>query len=76
MKCFFCKGRLENSETTHVVDLKKCLVIVRNAPCTQCVQCGESFFNDQTATELEIIVNNAKSAVTEVAIMNYSAMTA
>jgi len=73
MKCFFCKGELSNSTTTHVVTLDKCIVIVKNVPCTRCAQCGEAYFDDAVAQQLEKIVEAVKhSIMSEVAIIDYS----
>ncbi len=73
MKCFFCKGELSNSTTTHVVTLDKCIVIVKNVPCTRCAQCGETFFDDTVAQQLEKIVEAVKhSIMSEVAIIDYA----
>ena len=73
MKCFYCKGSLRDSITAHVVNLKACIIIVKNTPCTECVQCGETFYDNDVALQLEEMVNAMKTAVTEVAIINYSA---
>ncbi len=73
MKCFFCKGELSNSTTTHVVTLDKCIVIVKNVPCTRCAQCGETYFDDAVAQQLEKIVEAVKhSIMSEVAIIDYA----
>ena len=73
VKCFYCKGTLEESFTAHVVNLKTCIIIIKNAPCIECVQCGETFYNNDVAIQLEQIVNGMKTAITEVAIINYVA---
>ena len=72
MRCFFCKGELENSTTSHVVTLDNCIIIVKNVPCTQCTQCGETFFDDDVADKLERIVKELRNAITEIAVVNYS----
>lgn len=73
MNCFFCKGSLENSTTTHVVTLKNCVIIVKNVPCTKCTQCGEVFYDDDVADRLEKIVTSIqKSFAAEVAIVEYT----
>ena len=73
MNCFFCKGELTESTTTHVVTLDKCIVIVKNVPCIRCAQCGEAFFSDEVAQQLEKIVEAVKrSIISEVAIVEYS----
>lgn len=73
MKCFFCKGELTDGTTTHVVTLDKCIVIVKNVPCTRCAQCGEAYFDDEVAQQLERIVEAVKNSImSEVAIIEYS----
>ena len=73
MNCFYCKGSLEHSTTTHVVTLKNCVIIVKNVPCTKCTQCGEVFYDDDVADRLEKIVTSIqKSFAAEVAIVEYT----
>ena len=71
MMCFFCKGRLSESTTTHVVTLDSCIIIIKNVPCMRCEQCGETYFNDYVAEQLERIVDELQSVVTEIAVVNY-----
>ena len=72
MRCFFCRGELTGGTTTHVVTLDNCIIIVKNVPCTRCCQCGESYFSDEVAQHLERIVQAARAAVTEIAVVNYA----
>ena len=72
MNCFYCKGMLKNSVTTHVVKLKSCIIIVKDAPCTECVQCNATFYDNDVAEQLEKIVKDMKTTITEVAIVNYA----
>ncbi len=70
--CKYCKGGdLIESTTTHVVDFKTHLIIVRNVPCMECDQCGEKYFTDAVAERLEKIVNEAKKFMQEVSIIDY-----
>jgi len=73
MNCFLCKGTIKDSITTHVVRFKTCIIIVKNVPCAECVQCGETFYDNDVALQIENIVNKMKTTFTEVAIINYSA---
>ena len=73
LNCFYCKGKLKNSFTTHVVKLNECIIIVKNVPCSECEQCGETYFDNDVAFQLEKIIKEMKSAITEVAIINYPA---
>lgn len=72
MNCFFCKGQLADSTTTHVVTFDNCIIVVKNVPCERCSQCGETFFNDEVAERLEQIVNSLRTAVTEIAVVSYT----
>ena len=72
MTCFFCKGNMEKSATTHFVNLKSCMVIIKNVPCYECEQCGETVYNNEVALQLEKIVKTTATAITEIAVVNYS----
>jgi len=72
MDCFLCKGSLADSTTNHVVNLRNCIIIVKNVPCTECTQCGETYYDDKIALQLEQIVESLKNIITEVAIINFS----
>ena len=70
--CKYCKNEhLIDTTTTHVVDLKNQLIIIRNVPCKACDQCGETYLSMETSRQLEKIVNEAKKIVQEVSIINY-----
>ncbi|MCL2088053.1 MAG: type II toxin-antitoxin system MqsA family antitoxin [Oscillospiraceae bacterium] len=73
MNCFYCKGTLKNSITTHVIKLKSCILIIKNVPCTECSQCGMTFFDNDTALQIEQITKDMKTAFTEIAVVNYPA---
>ena len=73
MKCFYCRGDLESGMTSHVVTFEHCVIVVRDVPCSRCAQCGEAYFSDEIADELERIVENFRKDSTEVAVVNYAA---
>jgi YgiT-type zinc finger domain-containing protein len=72
MACFFCKGSMKESTTTHVVNLKNCIIIVKNAPCSECEQCGVTAYSNEVALHLEKIVKATATAITEISVVNYS----
>ena len=73
MNCFMCRGgRLENMTTTFMTEVDSCIIIVRNVPSQVCVQCGEVSYSDAVTSRLEQIVNNARNAITEIAVINYA----
>lgn len=73
MTCVFCKGTMETSTTTFMVQLENCIVIVKNVPCFKCDQCGEESFSFEVTQRLEKIIDKCKEALTEIAVVNYSA---
>lgn len=72
MSCFFCKGEMKPSTTTYFVDLKKCMVIVKNTPCLECQQCGEVFFENDVVKQLDNIIKKVSELMTEIAVVEYT----
>lgn len=71
MTCFKCKGKMVPGETTHVVDMGKCCVVIRRVPCLKCEQCGEVFYTGEVMATLDRLVQTMKDALTEIAVINY-----
>lgn len=71
MKCFKCKGEMRQGFTTFVSDSENSCIVVRHVPCLQCEACGEIAYSGEVAENLERIVNTAKLALTEVAVVKY-----
>ncbi|SCK02704.1 YgiT-type zinc finger domain [uncultured Eubacterium sp.] len=74
--CMYCKNdTMKESTTTHVVNYKGCIIVVKNVPCEECEQCGEKFYTDETAGHLEEIVNSAKKLMQEISVIDYAKAT-
>ena len=72
MMCMYCKGDgFIESTTTHVVTYKNCLIIIKNVPCLECEQCGETFYSDEVAQILDKIVSAAKQLAQEISVIDY-----
>lgn len=71
--CIYCKNSTTvNSTTTHVVNYNNnCIIVIKNVPCLECEQCGETYYTDEVAERLEEIVENAKKLMQEVAVIDY-----
>lgn len=70
--CLYCKNKVMiDSTTTHVVNYKNCIIVIKNVPCLECSQCGEKYYTDEVAGRLEMIVDTAKKLMQEVAIIDY-----
>lgn len=46
MNCFMCKGKLEEKNTTFMVELDNCIIIIKNVPSLVCEQCGEVLYSN------------------------------
>lgn len=70
--CIYCRCKTTvQSSTTHVVNCKKCIIIIKNVPCEECGQCGEKYYSNEVAKQLESLVDAAKQLMQEIAIIDY-----
>ena len=72
MTCYACNTELKPSKTTYFIDLKSCMVKVKNVPCLECEKCGEVYYSDEVAERLEEIIEQVRSLVTEIAVVEYT----
>lgn len=71
MRCFMCKGNMEDKETTFMTEIEGTIIIVKNVPSQVCVQCGEISYSDAVASELEKIVSSLRNGMTEITVVNF-----
>ena len=70
--CMFCKNtEYKETFTTHVVNYKNCIIIIKNVPCLECKQCGEKYYTDDVAEKIENIVDMAKKLMQEISVVDY-----
>ncbi len=67
--CPICGGRKESGTTTYSVELGTGVVVVRNVQAEVCVQCGEEWIDNETAQELERIVEEARKKGHQVEVL-------
>ncbi len=72
MNCFMCKGKLEEKNTTFMVELDNCIIIIKNVPSLVCKQCGEVSYSNEVSKQLEKLVSAVRNSITEITIINYS----
>ncbi len=71
--CMYCKCKTTvSSLTTHVVNYKNCIIIIKNVPCEECEQCGEKYYSNDVAKQLESLVNMAKQLMQEISVIDYA----
>lgn len=76
MKCFYCASEAEERLTNHIVDLGDCIIIVRRVPSHVCPKCGEVMYTAPVAKRLERYIETAKSAMSELSVVNYQDLSA
>lgn len=69
---FFCKGDMLEDYTSYIVDLGKCVIVIRNVPCYKCNQCGEVAYSATVVKELERMLDVLENTLTEITIVNYA----
>lgn len=62
---------LEEKKTNFMIDIDNCFIIIKNVPSYVCAQCGEVSYSDEVAASLERIVKKVRTAVSEIAVVNY-----
>ena len=68
--CMFCKcDTVKESVTTHVVNYRNCIIVIKNVPCEECEQCGEKFYTDEVTERLEELVSAAKRLMQEISVI-------
>ncbi len=71
--CMLCKcDTVRQSTTTHVVNYRGSVIVIKNVPCEECEQCGEIFYTDEVAEHLETMVNDAKKLLQEISVIDYT----
>ena len=72
MKCISCGVEALPGKTTDVTELGNCLIIVRNVPCHKCSECNEILYTGDVVKRLEKIIERTKSAMNDIAIIDYN----
>ena len=69
---YYKNNTIIDNTTTHVVNYKNCIIVIKSVPCLECTQCGEKYCTDEVAEHLEDIVNMSKNLMQEIAVIDYS----
>jgi len=72
-KCPTCGGNKGPGLTTFTVDLGSSIIVIREVPATVCTQCGDEWIQDNVASNIEAIVEEAKKKRLFVEIAYYNA---
>lgn len=70
--CFVCKGDMQKATTSYMTEYSGCFTIIKNVPCTKCIQCGEEYLNGTTMVKIESVLEKIKDLLTEIAVVDYN----
>lgn len=70
--CPICDGIKKSRKTTFTSELGFGVVVIRNVPATVCTQCGADWISDETAAEIEHLIEDAKRKRSHVVVMALS----
>ncbi len=59
---------MDSGTTTFTAELGFGVVVVRHVPATVCIQCGADWISNETATQIEAIVDNARKKHSQVEV--------
>ncbi len=76
MTCLLCKGEMKPGTTIHAVQLKNCVVVIKNVPCLKCEQCGEVVLSADTVEKIERILHTVEKAAAEIAVVDFASSAA
>lgn len=72
MTCPLCEGDMKPGTTIHTVQLKNCVVVIKNVPCLKCEQCGEVALSADTVEKIERILHTVEKAAAEIAVVDFA----
>lgn len=57
--CYFCKGKVVEKEIDLVRKWKGKYILIEGVPAGVCEQCGEKYFKNEVAEEMDLIMQTA-----------------
>lgn len=69
--CIFCRGDLEEKQTTFLLELDGCILIVKNVPSQVRTQCGEVSYSTDVVMQLTRIADEVRKTMSEITVVNY-----
>ena len=76
IRCGICGGTGAPGATTFTTDLGFGILVIREVPAIVCGQCGETWFQDPIASQLERVVGDARKRQAVVEVLSWSQIAA
>lgn len=68
MMCIYCGGKLSSSKTDYIEKNDNMVILIKDVPCDECSQCGETYFSHGIVQMLERILNNIQPISSEITL--------
>ena len=68
---FYVQRWIRKKESKLCCRFRKTIIIIKDVPAKVCNNCGEKFYDDETAKNIEKIVNQLKELTVEVTVVKY-----
>ena len=66
--CIFCGGSLKQSKTDYIEKNDNHVILIKDVPCEECEQCGETYFNNNIVKAIERILNSIQPVSSEITL--------
>ncbi|MEI6154771.1 MAG: type II toxin-antitoxin system MqsA family antitoxin [Deltaproteobacteria bacterium] len=67
MRCLLCKGEMEKSTVSYVVNRKGYHIYVESIPAFVCSQCGERYFDEKEVDAIQDMIITFEEKLSNVA---------
>ena len=64
--------RIRRKKVKYIVDLDNTEIVIKDVPAKVCKKCGEKFYDNLTAENIEKIVDKLKELAVEVTVVKYN----
>ena len=68
MMCIFCGGKCEPNQTDYIEKNGSMVILIKDVPCDECKQCGETFFDYSIVQAIERILNGIQPISSEITL--------
>ena len=66
--CIFCKGKVKQDKTDYIESNENHVILIRGVPCEKCMQCGETYFDNDIVQAIERTLNQIQRISSEITL--------
>ena len=66
--CISCGGSLQQSSTDYIEKNGSMVILIKDVPCEECGQCGETYFSHDIVKTIDRILNNIQPISSEITL--------